>query len=229
MREEPADPFGEVVGRWRNLPTDERDRHSCRIVGVGVADARVERPDDRCHRHYARLLDAALADDPVALGWLAETHRPLLLTRGRLLFEQDPAEWGAASLEVLVASARFMQGDTGPWLRRQVSQQICHRMRRLVRRELARRGCERAVDPSRLPSLEPPGDPEPHPQLTVALERALGRLDDATSAGLRAVAMQLPLATVAADHDLTHAALRQRVARARRQLRPQLADFARSA
>jgi DNA-directed RNA polymerase specialized sigma24 family protein len=176
-----------------------------------------------------RLLDAALADDPVALGWLAETHRPLLLTRGRLLFEQDPAEWGAASLEVLVASARFMQGDTGPWLRRQVSQQICHRMRRLVRRELARRGCERAVDPSRLPSLEPPGDPEPHPQLTVALERALGRLDDATSAGLRAVAMQLPLATVAADHDLTHAALRQRVARARRQLRPQLADFARSA
>jgi DNA-directed RNA polymerase specialized sigma24 family protein len=229
MREHPVDPFGEVVGRWRNLPPAERDHHSRRIVGVGVADARVERPDAGCHRHYARLLEAALADDPVALGWLAETHRPLLLARGRLLFDHDPAEWGAASLEVLLTSARYVQGEAGPWLRRQVAQQICHRMRRLVGRELARRRCERAVDPSRLPSFEPSADPEPHPQLTVALERALGRLDDATSAGLRAVAMQLPLATVAADHDLTHVALRQRVARARRQLRPQLAQFARGA
>jgi hypothetical protein len=65
--------------------------------------------------------------------------------------------------------------------------------------------------------------------LTDVVDRALGRLDAATSAGLRAVAMRRPLSAVAADHDLTHAALKQRVARARRQLRPQLAAFARSA
>lgn len=99
-------------------------------------------------------------------------------------------------------------------------------MRRLVARELARRRLEDACDPVRLARLEPPGDPQPHPQLTAALDRALGRLDAATSAGLAAVAAREPLTSVAADHDLSAAALRQRMVRARRRLRPQLAEFA---
>ncbi|MFA9444437.1 hypothetical protein [Egicoccus sp. AB-alg6-2] len=226
----PADPFGQITRRWRSLDPDEQDQQSRRIVGVALTDARVERPDADCHHHYRRLLTAALAGDPVALGWLADTHRPLLLVRGRLLFEQDPAEWGAASLEVLLAAARCADaGSGGPWLRRQVAQQITHRMRRLVERELARRQLERAFDPARLPRVEVANNIEPHPELTAALEQLLSELDRPTSAGLRAAACRLPLAPVAADHGLTHSALKQRMARARRQLRPQLAEFARSA
>ena len=230
MQTTSVDPLGHIVNRWTHLSAFERDRQSHRIVGVGVAQARIERPDAAHHRAYARLVDAALAGDAVAVGWLAHTHRPVLLARGRLLFDRDPSEWAAASLEVLLAAARYAQaGGGGPWLRRQVVQQIGHQMRRLVARELTRRRIEDACDPVWLARLEPPGEPQPHPQLTAALDRALGRLDAATSAGLAAVAAREPLASVAADHHLTPAALRQRMVRARRRLRPQLAEFARSA
>lgn len=225
-----VDPFGQIVRRWQSLDPAGRDEQSRRIVGVAFADARIETPDAECHHHYQRLVITALTGDAVALGWLADTHRPLLLARGRLLFEQDPAEWGASSVEAMLAAAHWVDaGSGGPWLRRQVAQQITHRMRRLVERELARREVEQACDPARLPRIEVAGDPEPHPQLSDALEQMLSELDGPTSAGLQAVAMRLPLASVAADHGLTHAALKQRVSRARRALRPQLAAFARSA
>lgn len=224
-----SDPLGQITARWKHLSLPERDRHARRIVGVGLSDARIDRPDASCHHHYTRLLAAAVAGDPVAIGWLADSHRPLLLTRGRVLFEQDPAEWGAASLEILLAAAHAAQaGAGGPWLRRQVNQQITRRIRPLTTRELARRRFEQTCDPGRLLHLQSSEESDPHPQLTDVLDRALGELDRATSAGLRAVAMRRPLAPVAVDHELTHAALKQRVARARRRLRPQLATFART-
>ena len=222
-----ADPFGDVAGRWTRLSDAERDRHADRLVGVALADARIEDPDASCHEQYAALVAAAVAGDQVAFGWLADSHRPLLLARGRLLVDRDPTEWSSVSLEVLLASLRCAHaGGPGVWLRRQVAQQICHRLGRIVRRELARYRRERPCDPSRLPAFEPDAEPEPHPLLTDALDQALDRLDDATSAGLRAVAMQLPLATVADAHQLSVPALKQRLVRARRQLRPQLAAFA---
>lgn len=222
-----ADPYGDVAGRWSRLSVAERDRHAYRLVGAGLTQARIEDPDASCHQQYAALVGAALAGDQIAFGWLAESHRPLLLARGRLLFDRDPTEWSSVSLEVLLASLRYAHaGGPGVWLRRQVAQQIGHRLGRIVRRELARYRLERSCDPFHLPSFEPAVEPEPHPQLTDALQRALGQLDEATSAGLRAVAMQLPLAAVADAHQLSPAALRQRLTRARRQLRPQLAAFA---
>lgn len=225
-----ADPFGDVAGRWSRLPAADRDAHARRLVGVALSEARIEDPDASCHQQYAALVAAALAGDQVAFGWLADSHRPLLLARGRVLFDRDPTEWSAASLEVLLASLRYVHaGGPGVWLRRQVAQQICHRLGRLVRRELARLRIERSCDPFQLPRFEPDAEPEPHPQLTDALERALGQLDQATSAGLQAVAMQLPLGAVAEAHHLSLGALRQRLTRARRQLRPQLAAFAPSA
>ena len=224
------DPLGPVVGRWTNLSASDRDREARRIVGMSTAEARIERPDGEHHRGYARLVDAALAGDPVAVGWLTDTHRPLLMARGRVLFDRDPSEWAAASLEVLLTAARYAQtSGGGPWMRRQVMQQITHRMRRLVTRELARRRVENTCDPVRLLRLEPSAETESHPQLTVAVDRMLGRLDAATSAGLQAVAAREPLTPVAAEHHLTPAALRQRLVRARRRLRPELAGFARSA
>jgi DNA-directed RNA polymerase specialized sigma24 family protein len=151
----------------------------------------------------------------------------MLVARGRLLFDRDPTEWSGASLEVLLAALRYAEAQPpGPWLRRQVAQQIGHRFGRIVRRELARYRAERACDPAQLPTFERHVETDPHPQLTDALEGALGRLDPASRAGLQAVARQLPLAPVADAHQLTHAALRQRLVRARRQLRPQLAAFA---
>jgi DNA-directed RNA polymerase specialized sigma24 family protein len=225
-----ADPLGTVTGRWTRLSAADRDRHAYRLLGVGLAEARIDTPDAGCHHHYAALVTAALAGDPVAFGWLAESHRPMLVSRGRLLFDRDPTEWSGASLEVLLTALRYAQAQPpSPWLRRQVAQQINHRFKRIVRRELARYRAERSCDPAQLPIDDRPVGTDPHPQLTDAVERALDRLDPATRAGLRAAATQRPLAPVADAHHLTHAALRQRLVRARRQLQPQLAAFARTA
>lgn len=84
MQTTSQDPLGPIINRWTHLSTFERDRQASRIVGAGVAEARIERPDAAHHRTYARLIDAALAGDAVAVGWLVDTHRPVLLARGPL-------------------------------------------------------------------------------------------------------------------------------------------------
>jgi hypothetical protein len=119
-----TDPLGEVTGHWNRLSRAERDRRAHRLIGVGLADARIDDPDAGCHRQYAALATPALAGDPVAFGWLAHSHRPLLLTRGRLLVDRDPSEWSGVCLEVLTASLTYARAQPpGPWLRRQVVQQ----------------------------------------------------------------------------------------------------------
>jgi DNA-directed RNA polymerase specialized sigma24 family protein len=226
-----ADPYGEVVRRWTHLSPADQQWHARRLLGVGLAESRIADPDAGCWRHYAALVEAAVAGDEIALGWLADSHRPLLLTRGRAIFEHDPAEWGAVCLEALVRALRFVSRyEAGPWLRRQVAQQLCHRLGRIVRRELVRRRAERACDPVDLPPIPVGGvGADPHPELSEALEVALAELDPATDTGLRAAAAGRPLAPVAAAHQLSHAALKQRMVRARRRLAPQLATFRRCA
>ena len=44
---------------------------------------------------------AAIDGDPIALGWITTTHRPLLISHGRALLERDASEWGAVCLEQL--------------------------------------------------------------------------------------------------------------------------------
>jgi DNA-directed RNA polymerase specialized sigma24 family protein len=73
-----------------------------------------------------------------------------------------------------------------------------------------------------------PDGQDEHTELSAALADMLGRLDDPTRDGLRALAEREPLEAVAAEHGLTHAALRQRVTRARHRLQPQLAPFMRT-
>ncbi len=227
----PADPYGQVCRRWSGLPPAERDRAALRLVGVPVGQARIHDPGPACHGHYAALVEAALAGDEVAFGWLADSHRPLLVSRGRALFERDPGEWGAASLEVLYRALTIARRTTaGRWLRRRVAQQICHGMTPLVRDELARRRSEQATDPARLAWLEQPSSAgDPHPELTVALRRSLAALELPVRAGFEAAAARTPIGQVAGAHQLSPAALRQRMSRARNQLRPELAGFLRSA
>lgn len=227
----PADPYGEVCRRWTHLSREHRDIESIRLLGVEVGAARIYDPEPGDHRHYALLVEAALAGDEVAFGWLADSHRPLLLSRGRVLFDRDPSEWGAAAVEVLWRSLSLAgQATASPWLRRQVNQQLCHRMAPLVRRELARRTAEQVTDPVRLVWLERPAPAgDPHPDLTATLATVMARLDPPVRDGLQAVAARAPVSQVASDHQLSPAALRQRMRRARTRLQPELAAFRRSA
>ena len=225
-------PYGDVTRRWTQLDPETRDTEAVRLVGVPLAAARVDSPDPSCHEQYLTVADAAVAGDEVAFGWLATSHRPVLLSSGRILFEHDPAEWGANSLELLYTALARSNRAAGPWLRRQVTLHLRGRMARLTRTHLARRGLERPIDPARLygsgmDRVEPLRDP--HPDLTIALERAVARFEPSTRDGLRAVATHEPLAAVAAAHQLSEPALRQRISRARRQMQPELTAFRRSA
>ena len=225
------DPFGEVCRRWSGLSAVERDRAALRLVGVPVDQARIQDPGRGGHGHYAALVEHALAGDAVAFAWLATSHRPLLIARGRALLDRDPGEWGAVCLEVLYRALGTARSTTaGPWLRRRVSQQITHGLRGVLRAELARWGAEQPTEPVQLVRLERPGPADdPHPDLSAALARSLARLEPAVRAGFEAVAADAPLTPVACTHQLSAPALRQRMFRARQQLRPQLVGYRRSA
>jgi hypothetical protein len=86
-------PFGDVTRRWTALGTDARQRHAVRLLGCdcpGDVAVHVDRPGLDAGACYRQQVPAAAAGDPIALGWLATTHRPLLVARGRALLEHDP-------------------------------------------------------------------------------------------------------------------------------------------
>lgn len=225
------DPFGVVCHRWVGLSPAARDEAALRLVGVPVDEAHIDAPGPDDHVHYAALVAHALAGDEVAFAWLATSHRPLLIARGRALLDRDPSEWGAVCVEVLLRALVTARRTTaGPWLRRRVSQQITHGLRREMCRALARWQAEQLVEPQRLVRHErptPAGDP--HPELSAALEESLAALEPVVRAGLEAVANSGRVTAVACTHQVSSAALRQKMSRARLQLRPQLAGYLRSA
>lgn len=71
-------------------------------------------------------------------------------------------------------------------------------------------------------------DTNPHPDLTLDLDRALHTLDEPTRDSLLALANREPLAAVAERHGLSYDAVRQRVTRARKRLQPELATYRRA-
>lgn len=225
------DPFGAVCRSWTGLSPAERDEVALRLVGVPAGQAHIDDPGGDGDRHYAALVEQALAGDEVAFAWLATSHRPLLIARGRALFDRDPGEWGAVCLEVLFQALRIARRTTaGPWLRRRVSQQITHGLLRVQRAELARWRAEQATDPVQLVRFErPPPAGDPHPDLSAALEVSLAQLEPVVRAGFEAIASDGVAMSVACSHGLSRPALRQKMARARQQLRPQLAGYQRSA
>ena len=226
-------PFGDVTRRWCLLPQQDQDRHSRRLLGVALDEVSIERPVDvEQQRQYRALLDAALDGDAIAFAWLAHSHAPLLIARGRPLYHADPDEWGDTALEVLYQGLRRGSAAEGPWARRRVALHLCSRMSRAVKRYLDRTSHAQLVDPIQLTwqsGVHSPIDGDPHPDLTIAVDEALAELEPSVRAGLRAVSTLEPLGEVAAEHAISEALLRQRISRARRQLRPQLAAFSRSA
>jgi DNA-directed RNA polymerase specialized sigma24 family protein len=225
-------PFGDVTRRWTALDRDERRRHAARLLGgqcAGDLLAHVDRPGIDAGACYRRLVPEAAAGDPVALGWLAATHLPLLLARGRALFEHDPTEWGAVCLEVLHRTLASADLSEATWLRRRVARTLSSRLSRIVAQHLDRRQRESPTATSHIRHGIAPGcDWDPHPDLTVHLERVLHALDAATRDSLLALANREPLAGIAARHGLSYAAVRQRVTRARRRLQPELAVYRRA-
>ena len=222
-------PFGEVTRRWTLLSPSQRDRHARRLLGVSFDEARIERPDAATAHQYRRLVDAAVAEDPIAFAWLATSHRPLLLAHGRPLFEDDPSEWGAVCLEALHLTLASVNPAAGRWLRRRVALRLLSRLSEAVDRHVRRRTVERATDPLIVSATDPPAvEPEAHLELSIALDRVLGRLEPATREAFRALADERSLEDVARRHDVPTSTLRQRVVRARPRLQAQLAGYQRT-
>lgn len=227
-------PFGDLTRRWTQLTDSQRDQHVRRLLGVCCAEghpAHVDRPGLDEGRCYRGLVPAAVAGDEVAIAWLATSHRPLLVARGHALLAHDPSEWGAACLEVLHTTLAKADTSEGRWLRRRVAQELTSRLSRVVSQHLARRRREYPTPPRVLHHTARPWYGQgwdPHPELTFAVDCALERLDAPTREALVALANQDPLAEIAARHGLSHAAVRQRVTRARKRLQPQLAGFRRT-
>jgi hypothetical protein len=223
-------PYGAVTARFALLDPCERDRQSVRLLGVGYRQARIVKPDRVGCDHYRKLAVAAADGDEVALGWLASSHRALLLARGRVLFDHDPVEWGATALELLYRTLVRANPAAGVWLRRQVVVHLSTRMLRAVDAHMTRVRVEQLTDPQALRdsacAVAGPDD-DPHPQLTVALRQALAGLPGSTVATLCASAAREPLDAIVAETGLSDATLRQRATRARRQLRVELADLQR--
>lgn len=228
-------PFGDVTRRWTALGHQQRQAHAARLLGQecgGDAITHVDRPgldDGAC---YHRLVPAAAAGDTIAIAWLATTHRPLLVARGRPLLDHDPTEWGAVCLEVLYRTLADADLSEQRWLRRRVARRLINRLSRIVAQHLKRRARESPTDDAILRAHHgsvPGWDSDPNPDLTLHLDRALGRLDPATRESLVALANREPLAEVAARHGLSYAAVRQRVTRARRRLQPELVVYRRAA
>ncbi|MEX0953031.1 MAG: hypothetical protein WDZ26_04300 [Nitriliruptoraceae bacterium] len=228
-------PFGDVTRCWTHLGDGERDRHVDRLLGdtcTGDLAAHVDAPSLDGGACYLRLVSAALAGDPVGIGWLAACHRPLLLARGRALFEHDATEWGAVCLEVLYRTLAKADLSEACWLRRRVARQLTHRVGRLVAQHLHRRDHERPFTPD---ELHPRQDAvaghawDDQSNLRDDLDRALAQVDGVAREALFALADQEPLYDVASRHGMSYPAVRQRVSRARKTLRPELASYRRVA
>ena len=226
-------PFGDVTRRWTSLDKDKRRLHAGRLLGsecTGDVVGHVDRPDLDAGACYRTLVPAAASGDPVALGWLATTHRPLLITRGRALLEHDPTEWGAVCLEVLHRALSGADLSEARWLRRRVARTLTSRLSRVVAQHVDRRRREHPVATATLQARQaatPGWNWDPHPDLSLDLDRALDTLDQPTRDSLLALARHEPLSTVAERHDLSYDAVRQRVSRARRRLQPELAAYRR--
>lgn len=227
-------PFGDVTRRWTSLNKDERQRHTARLLGFdcsGDVVRHVNQPDLDAGACYRQLVPAAAAGDPVALGWLATTHRPLLIARGRALLEHDASEWGATCLEVLHRALSSADLSEARWLRRRVARTLTARLSRIVAQHVNRRRRECPVDTDSLHAREEASlgwGWDPHPDLSLDLDRVLETLDEPTRESLLALARREPLGAVAERHGLSYDAVRQRVTRARKRLQPELAAYHRS-
>ena len=228
-------PFGDVTRRWTHLGDDERDHHISRLLGnscTGEVTPHVEAPTLDGGACYLRLVSAALAGDPVGLGWLGASHRPLLVTRGRVLLEHDATEWGAVCLEVLYRTLAKADLSDACWLRRRVARQLTHRVGKVVAHHLDRRHHERPAGPAWLHARQDAGlgrGWDDHSNLSEDLHRALAEFDAVTREALFAMANHEPLYHVANRHGISYSAVRQRVSRARKALRPELATYRRVA
>lgn len=225
-------PFGNVTRRWTALESQHRRREPARLLGHGCAGdllAHVDRPgldDGACYR---QLVPAGLAGESVALGWLATTHRPLLIVRGRALFEDDPTEWGSVCLELLHRTLVKADLSEVKWLRRRLVRGLTRDLSRVVGRHLDQRRREFLTASNDMWDVKRGNHWDPHPDLTVHLDRLVGGLDAPTREALLARANHEPLVAVADRHDLSYAAVRQRVTRARKGLRPELSCYVRAA
>ncbi len=139
-----------VTARWHRLSDQERDAQARRLVGVDCRTAQIDRPTAATAHRYRQLVAHGAADDPIALAWLAVTHRPLLVARGRVLRDRDPSEWGALALAALDRAIGRATPDDVLWMRRRVSQDLARQMRRNVNRTLRRRQVETPIDPAHL-------------------------------------------------------------------------------
>lgn len=227
-------PIGELTRRWTTLTDAERaqsaDARLGRLCG-GDHLVHVEHPAHDDGTCYAQLVRLALDGDAIALGWLATSHRALLIARGQVLLDHDPTEWGAVCLEALHTTLAKVDLGAGRWVRRRVAQRLTLRVSNAAAVHVARRHRERPTAPVTLAracgSVDDPDHTE-HLDLRIALDGVLRELDSPTRDAFCALADGWALAGVAQRHGLSHGAIRQRVSRARTHLQAELAGFVRA-
>ena len=226
-------PFGDITRRFTHLTCHDRAGHTDRLLGAVCHEPcsdHVDQPGLDGGVCYRQLVVAVRAGDPVALGWLATTHRPLLLARGAALFEHDPSEWGAVCLEGLHVTVARIDLSIGRWVRRRVAHHLSRHVSRAAARHLQHRRREQPTAPELLHQARAASTGarfDPDLELSIVLDGLLAGLDPATRDGFLALANEQPIEAVADRHHLSQAAVRQRMSRARRQLQPQLADYRR--
>lgn len=224
-------PFGDVARRWTALEPERRRREVGRLLGETCAGGHVihvDRPGRDQGRCYWQLASTTLEGDEVGWGWLAATHRRLLLSRGRAIFDHDPAEWGSICLELLYQAVLKEDFVEVQWLRRRVARRLNNRLYDIVSQHLERRrreipSAENNVVERRRVVWDSSAD------LSLHLDRLLDELDEPTRDALIALAHGEPLAEVADRHGLSYDAVRQRVSRARKRLQPELTTYRRAA
>ena len=232
MHDSTPAPFGDVTRRWSHLDEIDRAHHVARLTAPTCPPdlEHVERPGVDGGACYQRLVEAALGGDEVAFGWLAASHRPLLITRGRRLFADDPSEWGALCLELLLTTLQREHVSEPRWLRRQVANRLTCRMSAAMVMYLRRRRTEVGDPHGRVlaDAAVGPFDAWPVPaDLTLELDRLLQDLDRPSLEALWALADEEPLADIAERYGLSYGALRQRVTRARQRLQADLVQYRR--
>lgn len=222
-------PFGNVTGLWTQLENPSRLEHVRRLIGTTCEDQglrHIKSPGDDLGHCYFQLATAAIAGDEVAFAWMATTRRPHLLKVGAALFRQDPSEWGAVCLEALHAALGKADLSAGRWLRLHIRRKLTGLVVRESKRHLQRSNVERCIDPRDLGRSAGSSElEEPHLDLSEALERALAGIEPVTREALREYAEGHRLVEIAERYGLSHDALRQRVSRAYRKLRIELAEF----
>lgn len=208
-------PYRNVTARWTSLTPEQQTHHALELLGTTQVPRRLLDPTDA-----APVIDAAIAGNTIAFAWLACDLRPALLVVGRRLLSED-GDWGSVAVEALHRAVRSAEHVAPRWQRRRVHQRATQFMARWITNRHPRRTQQLE------PAVTDPTIPDTTDLLALRdeLNDILSQLPDEIREGFQAAALGLPLADVARRHGIQNEALRVRMCRSRKELRPRITEW----